>query len=148
MRRLVVVLVVLGTLCVSAQRNDGARKGKAFKADLTAEQLATLHTKKMTLALDLTQVQQAQVMEINLERAKMRKAKYEKRMAKKESGEWEKPSPDERFEIENERLDYQIAQHQKMKEVLTDNQYQTWKKMTLRKGMNGKKTMQGKQRRG
>ncbi|UII74835.1 hypothetical protein LV716_11220 [Flagellimonas sp. HMM57] len=148
MRRLVTVLVLLATIGVFAQRHDGAKQREGFKADLTVEQMATLHTKKMTLALDLTERQQQRVMEINLEQAKTRKAKREERKSKKESGESTRPTTEERYALENERLDNQIVHHQKMKEILTDEQYDTWKKMALKKTMNGKKKMREKGRRG
>lgn len=148
MKRFVVLVVVLATMSATAQKHDGPRTGKSAKADMTAAQIATLRTKKLTLALDLNEGQQKQVMEISLEEAEMRKAKHEEIKTKKESGEWRKPTPDERFEIENARLDYQIAHHQKMKKVLSDEQYQTWKKLKLRKGIKGKKKMQEKGRRG
>ncbi|KQC31149.1 hypothetical protein [Flagellimonas eckloniae] len=148
MKRLVVVLVLLATVGAIAQKRDNQRIGKGQKADLSVEQLATLQTKKLTLVLDLTSEQQRQVMEINLEEAEMRKEKFAERKAKKESGEVKKPTADERFEMQSARLDHQIAQQQKMKEVLNEEQYQIWKKLKLRKAENGKKKMQEKGRRG
>lgn len=148
MKRLVVVLVLLATVGAIAQKRDNQRIGKGQKADLSVEQLATLQTKKLTLVLDLTSEQQRQVMEINLEEAEMRKEKFAERKAKKESGEVKKPTADERFEMQSARLDHQIAQQQKMKEVLSEEQYQIWKKLKLRKAENGKKKMQEKGRRG
>nr|WP_299073157.1 hypothetical protein [uncultured Allomuricauda sp.] len=148
MKRVVVVLVLLATVEAIAQKRDNQRIGKGQKADLSVEQLATLQTKKLTLVLDLTSEQQRQVMEINLEEAEMRKEKLAERKAKKESGEAKKPTADERFEMQSARLDHQIAQQQKMKEVLSEEQYQIWKKLKLRKAENGKKKMQEKGRRG
>lgn len=148
MKRLVVIMILLMSVGVFAQKHQGSKMGKGYKSDLTAEQLATLQTKKLTLALDLTSRQQKQVMEISLEQAEARKAKHEEIKAKKESGEWKKPSSDERFAMENARLDRQIAHHQRMKEVLDEEQYQTWKKLTLLKRKNGKKKMQERGRRG
>ncbi|SNY92220.1 hypothetical protein [Flagellimonas pacifica] len=148
MKQLAVMLVLLTTVGAVAQRHEGPRMGKGPKMNMTAEQMATLKTKKLTLALDLTKAQQTKVMDINLDLAEYRKAKFAKIQAKKESGEWKRPTSDERFAFENARLDHQIAHQQKMKEVLTKEQYQTWKKLRSRKGMNGKKKMQEKGRRG
>ncbi|MCL6273641.1 hypothetical protein M3P19_06445 [Muricauda sp. 2012CJ35-5] len=147
MKKLVMALFLLVAIGATAQKH-GKRFGKEMKADMTAEQLATLHTKKMTLTLDLTEGQQRQIMEINLAKAVEMKTKRAEIKAKKESGDWQKPTADERFEIENARLDRQIAHHQQMKEVLTEDQYKTWKKITLGKRMKGKKKMQEKGRRG
>ena len=148
MKQLAVLLVFLTTFGAMAQKHDGPNMRQRAMADMTAEQVATLHTKKMTLVLDLTDKQAKKIMAINLEEAERRKAKRAEIKAKKESGEWKRPTSDERFEIANARLDHQIAQHQKMKEVLTEEQYQTWKKLKLKKVMNGKKKMQEKGRRG
>ena len=106
---------------------------KGVKADMTAEQLATLQTKKLVLALDLTSSQQKDIMEINFAQAEMRKAKREELKTKKEKGELKKLTADERFEMANARLDAQIAHHQRMKEVLTEDQYKTWKKLSMGK---------------
>ncbi|MDC6365708.1 MULTISPECIES: hypothetical protein [Flavobacteriaceae] len=148
MKRLAVALMLLTTVGVMAQRHEGRQMREVEKMDMTAEQMATLHTKKLTLALDLSQAQQNQIMQISLEDAEARKSKWEEVKVKKEGGEWTKPTPDERFEMENARLDRQIAHQQKMKEVLSDEQYQTWKKMKHRKAMYSKKKMQEKGRRG
>ncbi|MEZ4810758.1 MAG: hypothetical protein R2819_10390 [Allomuricauda sp.] len=150
MKRLAVVLVLLTTIGAMAQQ-QGRRDcpmGMGPKMDMTAEQMASLQTKKLALALDLTQAQQDKVMEISLEEAKLRKERWDEIEAKKQSGEWTRPTPEERFELENERLDRQIAHQQKMKQVLTEEQYDTWKKMRIQKSMYGKKKMQEKGRRG
>ncbi len=146
MKQLAVVLVLMTTMNVVAQKPTKTRQGQ--KMDMTVEQLATLKTKKMTLVLDLTKAQQAKVMDINLEQVEFRKLRFAEIQAKRESGERKKPTSDERFEIANARLDRQIAHQQRMKEVLTKDQYQTWKKIKLKKGLNGKKKMQEKGRRG
>lgn len=148
MKRLVIMLVLLTTVGATAQRHEGSKSGKKQMADLTAEQIATLHTKKLTLALDLTAKQQEKVMQISMKQAEMRKAKHAEMKAKKEGGEKIKPTADERFEMQSARLDSQIAHQQEMKEILTEDQYQTWRKLRAKKGMNGKKKMQEKGRRG
>ncbi|WP_222981492.1 DUF4890 domain-containing protein [Flagellimonas meishanensis] len=148
MKRLAVLLVLLTTLGALGQRNEGHRMGKGPSRDMTPEQMATLQTKRLILALDLTQTQQDQVMELNLEEAEHRKAHWEEMKAKKESGAWKNPTPEQRFEMENARLDRQIVHQQRMKQVLTEDQYNTWKKMRLHKSVHGKKKMQESERRG
>ncbi|MEM9363480.1 MAG: hypothetical protein AAGA43_12635 [Bacteroidota bacterium] len=148
MKQLVVLMMALVSISAFSQRHEGFKKGKKAMAELSAEQLATLHTKKLTLALDLTESQQVKIMEISLEEAEFKKAKHEEFKSKKESGEWKKPSADERFEMANARLDHKIAHQQKMKQVLNKEQYQTWKELQLKRAMNGKKIMQKEGRRG
>ena len=149
MKRLAVVLVMLMSIGMVAQRNDGPRMRKGPKMDMTAEEMATLRTKHMTLALDLTEAQQDKVHEINLENAQFRKAKWDEINALKESGEWKRPTSEERFEMQNARLDRQMAMQEKMKKVLDEKQYETWKTMQKsRKAKHGKKEMQKRGRRG
>lgn len=148
MKQIAVVLVMLISVGMTAQRHDGHRMRKGPKMDMTVEEMATLQTKRMTLALDLTEAQQNKVYEIHLENAKFRKEKWDEIKALKDSGEWEKPTSEERFEMENARLDRQIAMQEKMRDVLDDEQYKTWKKFSNRKKMHGKKKMQERGRRG
>ncbi|MBW8201760.1 hypothetical protein [Flagellimonas abyssi] len=147
MKQLAILLVMLTTVSMAAQRHDGPKMRKGPKMDMTAEQMATLQTKHMTLALDLTENQKDQVYKINLEKAQFRKEKWAEIKAAKESGEWEKPTPEERFEMENARLDRQIAMQEKMRTILDTEQYETWKKFSNRKKMHGKKKMQERRRR-
>ncbi|MDC6384902.1 hypothetical protein D2V93_15035 [Flagellimonas taeanensis] len=148
MKRLVVMVLLLTSLGAVAQKNDGHKSRRSPKIDLTAEQMATLQTKKMTLALDLTKAQQEKIMKLQLDEATLRKEKWEEMKAKKESGKWQEPTSEERFEMENARLEHQIALQTKMKEILNDEQYQTWKKMKKQKAMHGKKKMQQRGSRG
>lgn len=92
---------------------------------MTAEELATIQTKKMTLALDLNDAQQTKINAINLEEAKLRKSIMEERKAMKEE-ERKEMTKDQRVAKMNERLDRQIATKAKMKEILTEEQYTKW----------------------
>ena len=103
MKRLAVALVMLMSIGMAAQRNDGPRMRKGPQMDMTAEEMATLRTKHMTLVLDLTQAQQDKVHVINLENAQFRKAKWDNIKALKESGEWKRPTSEERFAMQNAR---------------------------------------------
>lgn len=145
MKQFVTLVLLAGTLMAHGQKHE---KHRGPFHNMTAEQVATLHTKKMTLALDLSQIQQKEVMEITLEEVMRRKSKREEIEEQKENGTRTKPSSDERFEMLNERLEHKIAHHQKMKEVLNEEQYKTWKQLELRKAMHGKKKMQKEGRRG
>ncbi|MCR9229312.1 MAG: hypothetical protein NXH90_17965 [Flavobacteriaceae bacterium] len=148
MKQLAILLVMLTTVSMTAQRHDGQKMHKGPKMDMTAEQMATLQTKHMALALDLTKNQQDKVYEINLEKAQFRKEKWAEIKAARESGQWKKPTPEARFEMENARLDRQIAMQEKMRDVLDEKQYETWKKFSNRKKMHGKKKMRERGRRG
>ncbi|GMN07131.1 hypothetical protein MTsPCn5_25200 [Croceitalea sp. MTPC5] len=142
MKKVVLALAILVGFTSLAQR--GVQKGpkERLAKDLTVEQLATLQTKKMALALDLTEEQMQQVMEFNKTNAEFRKTRMEEREAKRESGDFKRPTAEERFALENAKLDRQLAQQGKLKQILNDEQYQLWKKMSLRRYAHGKKRMQ------
>lgn len=148
MKNLILTMAMLLSLTTIAQHEDRERNHRKEMSEMTAEQVATLHTKKMALALDLTSKQQEQVLKINLEEAEFRKAKMEERKAKKEEGEAKKPTSDERFKTQNQMLDHKLAHQKKLKEILTDEQFELWKKAHYRKGMHDKKKMQRNGRRG
>lgn len=116
----------------------GEKGGRDRMKDLSPEQVATLKTKKATLALDLSKAQQAQMKAYILENAKIRKVKMEERKAQKESAEAKKPTSEERYARANERLDYQIAQKAKLAEILSDEQMEKWGQLQHRKGKHRK----------
>lgn len=131
---------------LTAMAQEGPDRGpRDGKEKLTPEQMATLQTKKMTLALDLNSTQQKQVQELHLENAKLRKEKME--AMKEKSREL---SSEERFTRQNDRLDHMIAQKEKMKKILNEEQYAKWEKEMSsqkhrgHKGPRGKKGHHGK----
>lgn len=142
MKRVTIALMLMVGLTSMAQR--GPQEGNRGMKDLTPEQMATLQTKKMTLALDLTDTQQSKIMAMQLENAKTRKAKMEERKAKKEGEEKVKPTTEERYAMQNERLDKKIAHKAEMKNILSDDQYVKWEKMHQRKGKHRKGKAKGK----
>ncbi|OMP31590.1 hypothetical protein [Mangrovimonas sp. DI 80] len=114
--------------------NRGDRMG--MLQDLTPEQASEIHTKRMTLNLDLTEAQQKQIQVINLEEATYRKAQMEARQ-----NMTQKPTSDEIAARMNARLDHQIAYKKKVKNILTEEQYQKWEetKAQYQKQMKGQK---------
>lgn len=137
MKKLVLIALALITLQATAQakRTDGPQKERKDRAEqfqnLSAEDIATLQTKKMTLLLDLDASQQKEVQKLNLETATAMKAKMEARKAAKENGA-ERPSQEDRIKMMNERLDHQIAMKVKMKNILNEEQYAKWEKAQMR----------------
>lgn len=135
MKKLVIVALLLSGMTALAQKEEMKGRQHSMK-DLNPEQIATLQTKKMTLALDLTEAQQTKLKSVFMANATERKAKMEARKAQKESGK--KLTSDEKYTMHNERLDHQIAQKKKMKELLNEEQYAKWEKMQHRKGKHSK----------
>ncbi|WP_299800782.1 hypothetical protein [uncultured Maribacter sp.] len=136
MKKILMAILVMATISVTAQ--DHNMKGKRGNMkDLSPEQAATLQTKKMTLALDLNESQQSKIKTILTEDATARKAKMEERKANKEDVK-KVLTADEKYAMQNERLDHQIARKEQMKSILNTDQYEKWVKMDARKKMRGK----------
>lgn len=131
MKKLIIIALAFIGLQATAQRKEGGPKnddrGNKMMT-LSAEEMATLQTKKMTLSLDLDEGQQKKIYKINLENATQRKTMMEERKAKKEAGTAEKPSKEERLEMMNAILDHKIAEKAEMKKILNDDQYAKWEK--------------------
>lgn len=131
MKYVLASILLFLSVTANAQRGHGER-GPGKQSDWTPEQRAEVETKKLTLALDLSQAQQEQILAVQLESAKLRAQNRVARKAKRDAEE--RPSSEERFAIQNERLDAQIAYQSKMKQILTENQYKKWRTMKDRKG--------------
>ncbi|TLP74399.1 hypothetical protein [Maribacter sp. ACAM166] len=140
MKKLVMAILVMAGLSATAQDHNIRGKRHAMK-DLTPDQTATLQTKKMTLSLDLNESQQSKMKSILTEDAKTRKSKMEGFRAHQEEGS--KMTAEEKYTMQNERLDYQIAHKKEMKSLLTNEQFEKWKKMN-----HSKKTMHKSNREG
>ncbi|MGB5819868.1 MAG: hypothetical protein WBG90_10335 [Saonia sp.] len=144
MKKVFLTLVLLAGFTAMAQRGEGHGHHRDAMMDMTPEQVSTLQTKKMTLLLELTTKQQEQIQEINLENAKLRRTKMEERKATKEEGERKKPTSEERFAMLEQQLDHQIAVQAEVKQILTDEQFDLWKKMQHRKGKHGNTMRKGR----
>lgn len=137
-------MLLLAGVTATAQRNETKGRQHTMK-DLSPEQIATLQTKKMTLALDLNEEQQTKMKALFASNAVERKAHMEARKAKKENDE--KMTAVEKYTMENKRLDHKIAQKKEMKQLLNDEQYAKWEKMQYKRGMHRKgKDKEGKRR--
>ena len=153
MKKMLIVVIALVTLQVSAQekkkekRMEAQKERRQMMKDLTPEETATLQTKKMTLHLDLTETQQQKIKALNLEEAKLRKAKMEERTEMKKNSESKPFTKEDKLKMMNEQLDRQIESKQKMKSILNADQYEKWEasqgKMAERR-QNHKKMMKHK----
>ena len=133
-----VVILAMLLVGISAMAQPSQREHRNRMQDLTPDQIATLQTKKATLALDLTAAQQTKMKALYVEKATIRKAKMEDRKKHKESDESKQLSSEERYAMANERLDQQIAHKAAVKKILSEEQYQKWQKMQHAKSKKGK----------
>jgi hypothetical protein len=136
MKKIILIAIAFIGLQATAQgqkKQSQNNKGNHQKMmNLSAEEMATLQTKKMTLILDLDASQQNEIKKINLENATKRKAIMAERKAKKESGEAQKPTQEQRYAMANARLDHMIATKAKMKKILNKEQFEKWEKAQKR----------------
>ncbi|TMM52202.1 hypothetical protein FEE95_21180 [Maribacter algarum] len=143
MKKVVVLLMILVATASFAQEG-GKRKGKL--KNMSPEQVATLQTKKATLALDLSERQQEQIKALLLEKAEIRESKMAAQKGRKDDL-GEPVTVDERFARESERLDYQIAQKEKLQQILSKEQMAKWEEMQKRRGHRGKQKGRDKSKR-
>ena len=132
MKKIVIIVLALFALQITAQDQKKGQHNKERgqkRMNLSAEEMATLQTKKMTLHLDLNESQQSEVYSLNLKSAEARKAFMKARKDKKE----------ERLKMANTKLDYQIATKRKMKEILNESQYAKWEKTQAKRSQKTKK---------
>ncbi len=122
--------MLLSGVLLTAQK-EGHRHQKGHMSDLSPEQMATLQTKKLTLALDLNEAQQKQVQQLHLEQAQLRKAKRSEQGESEEGETGARPTKEERYERHLSRLDAMMAHKAKMKSVLSAEQYEKWEKLNM-----------------
>ncbi|MBD3662091.1 MAG: hypothetical protein HUJ11_08040 [Arenibacter algicola] len=146
MKKIVVLIVLMAGITAMAQKPERERGHRGDMKDMSLEQIATLQTKQMTLALDLSDAQQNEIQSINLENAVKRSEKMDEMKARKESGEAKKLTSEERYAMKTAMLDHQIAQKEKMKKILNKEQYEKWEKM--KKNREGHRKGRGMEEKG
>ncbi len=125
MRKLILIALLAAGTASFAQEQPMA--GKPKMEQLTPEQRNELRLKKMTLDLGLNASQQKDMAKLISEQsAKMEAAKAER---KANAEKREKPTADERFAKKSQMLDEQIALNEKVKKILTPEQFGKWEKM-------------------
>ncbi len=144
MRKTISILVItlFVTFTINAQENE---KDNQKRSDFTPEQTATLKSKKMAIALDLNEKQQEQIFNLMKKQGEEKKAKMEEMRARREAGE--RPTEEERFKMENEKLDKMSANRKEMKKILNEDQFAKWEKIAMkrasksdeRRGMRGER---------
>jgi protein CpxP len=115
MKKVVFVLIALIAFNIQAQKQQ-SRKG----SKMTPEQMATMRTKQMTLALDLNESQQNKLLVLNKQNSKGFKALR---------GEKKELTQEELFELKSQMLDKQIANQREMKNILNQDQYGKWREI-------------------
>lgn len=131
MKKLMILVAILTVGFANAQR--GMR-------DSSPEQIASIKSKKMTLALDLNTQQQSQVESILLKEAKERAAN---KLTKEERAELTKEQKVAKME---KMLEKRIETKRQMKSILNADQYAKFEKMMAKDAQ--RKMKDAKKRRG
>jgi hypothetical protein len=119
-----VLLFLVGTMSFAQPQKRGHEQHPKMDEmkEMSAEKIATLMSKKMTLLLDLSETQQTKVYDLILESTVRKKALRANRAKGKPT-----------FEMQNKMLDDKITFSRSMKTILDDKQYSLWKQQNHKK---------------
>lgn len=133
MKNLLVIVFVLFALSSYAQ--EKAAKEESNKTEqMTPEQKSQLQLKKMILELDLNEKQQKELRPIIAEmNAKQETHKAEMKTLQEKG---EKPTANQRFEMQNKKLDNTIEMKNRISKILTPEQMEKWMQINQKKGRN------------
>ena len=132
MARIVSLLALF--ICFSLTINAQKKQFFKNKKRLTTEQLTTLKVKKMTLELELSEIQQNKLTPVIKELISERSAQLDKKRELK--NEVKKINPNERYQMANKILDRKIMFQKEMRTILNEEQFKKFK--TLEKKRNEK----------
>ena len=141
MKKLIIAaLLVVGMTSFAQDKKEmGTRHHRAEMEKFTPEQRNQLMLKKMTLELDLNASQQKEMSKVIAENSAKREARMKEMKANKDSNT--KPTSDEMFARKNRMLDEQIAMKERMKKILSPEQYKKWDEMKGKRHHGMKKRM-------
>lgn len=134
----IVALLVVGLTNLAQERK--ARPEKARMEQMTSEQRNQLHLKKMALDLDLSVSQKREMSKIIAEQSATRDARMAERKANRNSVK-KQLIANERFAKKNQMLDEQIVMKERMKKILSADQYKKWEDMKGKRHQVMKKRM-------
>ncbi|RZJ30685.1 MAG: hypothetical protein EOO48_04315 [Flavobacterium sp.] len=125
MKKLFIAALLMTGMASFAQDAPRAKNNKMEQ--MTPEQRNQLRMKKLTLELGLNASQQKEMGNLIAEQStKMEAAKAER---KANAAANKQLTADERFARKNKMLDEQIAMNDRVKKILTPEQFEKWEKM-------------------
>lgn len=129
-------IVSLLALFISFSLTTNAQKKELFKnkKSLTTEQLTTLKVKKMTLELELSEVQQKKITPVITKQISERKIEADRMRESK--NEIKNIDASNRYQMANKILDRKIMFQKEMRTILNEEQFKKFK--TLKKKRNEK----------
>lgn len=126
MKKTLLIALVIASLSSAYAQEKQISPAKPQREQMTPEQRNQLQLKRMTANLNLTPSQQKEMAVIIADQNSKREAKIAEIKANKEAKK--QLTADERFKMENEKLDAQIEHKAKMKKVLNKEQFEKWEK--------------------
>lgn len=121
MKNLLIIFMALSSFGITAQNEAREKKEhrKELRENLTPEQRSELHSKKMTLDLDLTDLQQKKLKQLFLDLGKDKPTDSEN---KKDM------TPEAKYAFKNAQMDRRIAMKREVKKILSPEQFEKWEK--------------------
>ena len=138
MKNIIVLIALMAMTVAQAQQGRKGEKGERMK-NVNSQEMATMQSKKMTLALDLSDKQEKEIFQILVNQAENRKAN---KMSKEDH---QKLTDEQKKAKKIAVMDEKIAAKRAMKKILNENQYAKWEKM-IQKRM-GKRSKKGNKKR-
>ena len=121
MKKVMILFMILSSLALTAQNEIAGKlqSKKELRESFTTEQRAELLSKKMTLNLNLTDIQQkkAKQLFLGLEKSKPISSNNKKEL-----------TPEAKYNLKNTQLDRRIAMKREFKEILSQEQFEKWEK--------------------
>ena len=142
MARIVSLLALF--ICFSLTINAQKKQFFKNKKRLTTEQLTTLKVKKMTLELELSEIQQNKLTPVIKELISERSAQLDKKRELK--NDVKKINPNERYQMANKILDRKIMFQKEMRTILNEEQFKKFKTLEKKRNEKMKKRRHQKKR--
>ena len=143
MARIVSLLALF--ICFSLTINAQKKQFFKNKKSLTTEQLTTLKVKKMTLELELSEIQQNKLTPVIKELISERSAQLDKKRELK--NDVKKINPNERYQMANKILDRKIMFQKEMRTILNEEQFKKFKTLEKKRNEKMKKRRHQKKKR-
>lgn len=143
MARIVSLLALF--ICFSLTINAQKKQFFKNKKRLTTEQLTTLKVKKMTLELELSEIQQNKLTQVIKELISERSAQLDKKRELK--NDVKKINPNERYQMANKILDRKIMFQKEMRTILNEEQFKKFKTLEKKRNEKMKKRRHQKKKR-
>ena len=143
MARIVCLLALF--ICFSLTINAQKKQFFKNKKRLTTEELTTLKVKRMTLELELSEIQQNKLTPVIKELISERSAQLDKKRELK--NDVKKINPNERYQIANKILDRKIMFQKEMRTILNEEQFKKFKTLEKKRNEKMKKRRHQKKKR-